>query len=610
MFKKPLADLKTSAPLRSSDRRKLKQRVLQSFPALQLEEGDTLVPDGLQSQKFSTHLDEPGVAYLSPDGDPLWFTVGKGSDELIPTVYTLWKRPDMLPFISTPAPVVPKLIGGADLMIPGVVQHSPTLSPDELVSVTQYHRGAIGPPLAVGRMAVSSDTLRSAEEVDVKGKAVYVWHTWKDALWEMGTSKKTDVPPPREIQISQEGPVNEMDDEDAGAVPRPENVVYTTPSEAEPSLSSLASDAAEGQPSPGEVSAGPSTSAAKLTPEDVASLLRSSLTQAISTTLSGLPPSSFPIPASTFWSAYVLPARPAYALDVYGLPDANSIDVKHSTFKNVKTFLKASAKDGLIKLKETKSDIMVTAVFPKHVDVLAHRSHRTTGDLEAKVKKAETREQKEREAAEKRKGEIQVAELWKPHGNTVPLFVAAEKDTSELYSIADIKTTLNDYISSRGLINANDQQYINVGSDQAFAIAVSVKGEDTPEFMKRDEVLRRVRAHMQSWHEITAEGGQEVVRKKGEVKPISVVVKIRQGRKACTLLSGYEPFGLQAEELAEELRKTCASSTAVTPIHGKPNSLEVMIQGKQIKAVTDLLITRGIPKKWIEAADLSVAKKK
>ena len=25
------------------------------------------------------------VAYLSPEGDPLWFTIGKGSEDLIPT---------------------------------------------------------------------------------------------------------------------------------------------------------------------------------------------------------------------------------------------------------------------------------------------------------------------------------------------------------------------------------------------------------------------------------------------------------------------------------------------------------------------------------------------
>ena len=50
-------------------------------------------------------------------------------------------------------------------------------------------------------MAVSSETLRSAEEKDVKGKAVYVLHTWKDALWDMGPSKKADPPAPVEIKL-------------------------------------------------------------------------------------------------------------------------------------------------------------------------------------------------------------------------------------------------------------------------------------------------------------------------------------------------------------------------------------------------------------------------
>ncbi|KAL1937903.1 hypothetical protein VTO73DRAFT_12653 [Trametes versicolor] len=607
MFKKPLSELKTSgksSPIRSSDRRKLRQRVLQSFPVLQAEEGDVLVPDGLQLQKFSTHLDEPGVAYLSPEGDPLWFTIGKGSDDLIPTVYTLWKRPDLLPFLSTPAPVVPKLVGGADLMIPGVVQHSPTLSPDQLVSVTQYHRGAIGPPLAVGTMAVSSDILRSAEETDVKGKAVYVLHTWKDALWEMGPSKKTEVPAPRELKASEADVSDDEEDSPADNNATPDETAGAPSEELDNQK-----PAAETQPANPSPEVGSSTSAAKLTPEDVSFILRAALLQAISTTLSGLPQSSFPITASTFWSTYVLPARPAYALGTYGLADSSAIDVKQSTFKNVKTFLKNSAKDGLIKIKETKSDVMVTAVFPKHPDAAGHHSHRTVGDMEARAKKAETREKEEREAEEKRKGEFQVAELWQPSGTTVPFFVAAGKDTSGFYSINDIKTIVTDYISSRRLVNANDQQYINVGSDEALAGAVSTKGKDTPEFMKRDEVLKLVRAHMQAWHQITAEG-RDVVRKKGEMKPVSVVVKIRQGRKACTLITGFEPFGLEAEEIADELRRICASSTTVTPVHGKPNVLEVMVQGKQIKNVSEFLMARGIPRGWIASSDQTTGKKK
>lgn len=118
MFKKPLGNLKTSAPLRNSDRRKLKQHIIQTF-SLDPDVSEELVPDGLLSVKFKTHTDEPGVAYLGPGGDPLWFTLGIGSEDMIPTVYTLWKKPDLLPFLSTPSAVIPVLVGGADLMIPG-----------------------------------------------------------------------------------------------------------------------------------------------------------------------------------------------------------------------------------------------------------------------------------------------------------------------------------------------------------------------------------------------------------------------------------------------------------------------------------------------------------
>ena len=52
---------------------------------------------------------------------------------------------------------------------------------------------------------------------------------------------------------------------------------------------------------------------------DVSECLRAALLQAIGMSLAGVPPSTFPISASTFWSSYVLPARPAQALGTYGL---------------------------------------------------------------------------------------------------------------------------------------------------------------------------------------------------------------------------------------------------------------------------------------------------
>ncbi|CAE7161399.1 unnamed protein product [Rhizoctonia solani] len=116
MFKKPPHKIFTSSALRNSDVKALRQRVLALFPDSKDKVGiEVLVPKGTTSCKFDTHLDETGTLYSSAEKEPLWFSMGKGGglaqSNLIPTVYTLWKCPDLLPTISTPAAVVPILVG-------------------------------------------------------------------------------------------------------------------------------------------------------------------------------------------------------------------------------------------------------------------------------------------------------------------------------------------------------------------------------------------------------------------------------------------------------------------------------------------------------------------
>lgn len=130
------------------------------------------------------------------------------------------------------------------------------------MSVTQYHRGAIGPPLAVGTMAVSSDILRSAEETDVKGKAVYVLHTWKDALWEMGPSKKTEVPAPRELKASEADVSDDEEDSPADANATPDETSGPAPEELDDTQPAVETKSTDASPE-----AGSSTGTAKLTPE-------------------------------------------------------------------------------------------------------------------------------------------------------------------------------------------------------------------------------------------------------------------------------------------------------------------------------------------------------
>jgi translation initiation factor 2D len=79
---------------------------------------------------------------------------------------------------------------------PLVVQHASPLHTHQLVSITEYIRDStrIGPPLAVGRMAVDSEVL---SEDGAKGKAVFVLHAWKDHLFDMG--HKGNPPDPWEM---------------------------------------------------------------------------------------------------------------------------------------------------------------------------------------------------------------------------------------------------------------------------------------------------------------------------------------------------------------------------------------------------------------------------
>ncbi|KAF8556748.1 hypothetical protein OG21DRAFT_1408399 [Imleria badia] len=505
MFKKPLSNIKTSAPLRNSDRRKLKQRVIQAY-GISPELGDLLVPDGLMSQKVVTYSNDPGVLYLSSEGDPLWFTIGKGADDLIPTVYTLWKKYNLLPRISTPEAVIPILVRGADLMIPGVVQVStPTVLPQQLVSIVQHTDGSTstcGPPLAVGRLAVDSNTLKTG----AKGKAVHVLQTWKDHLFDMGN--KVDPPGEMELKEDEGGDDDAPQSEPSGDDERQETV-----------------------------------------PDDVAT----DPNRTNGAASNALPPAESLAPASVPQISTSAPSEP---------------------------------------------------VFSKEGKICPGRSYAPTETpAEIKQEKREKREEEERSKVR----EMEVKELWKPHAasGSAKFFIEGGFDSSVLYSYSELKSAVNKYVDARQLTNPQDRSYVNVGTDEVLLSTVCAKGEapESVEFLRQQDIVQRLSENMQSWYEVQAEG-KDAVLKKGQLTPISVVVKVRQGRKASTLVTGFEPFFLEGEEMADELRRLCACATSVSPAPGKASGLEVLVQGKQIKAVTEFLLSRGVPKRWIEAAAL------
>ncbi|KAJ2525184.1 hypothetical protein GGI11_000217, partial [Coemansia sp. RSA 2049] len=107
------------------------------------------VPDKLQAAKFVSHVGDKGEIFYDEAGEPLWLKAEVSGSEstqvLVPTVYTQWMFPTILPVLFTSAHVVEKLIGGADLMVPGLLVPEsglPDLSKGSIVAIASHVIGS------------------------------------------------------------------------------------------------------------------------------------------------------------------------------------------------------------------------------------------------------------------------------------------------------------------------------------------------------------------------------------------------------------------------------------------------------------------------------------
>lgn len=109
----------------------------------------------------------------------------------------------------------------------------------------------------------------------------------------------------------------------------------------------------------------------------------------------------------------------------------------------------------------------------------------------------------------------------------------------------DIKDIFNAYVASKQLINAHEQQYINVGQDDALAQAVRTKGDETPDFLKREDALLRIRQNMQTWHEIQTEKSDPILKYASIPPPHDYISHpiIQKGRSKAHLHRREDPPG-------------------------------------------------------------------
>lgn len=605
MFKKSL-EAKSQQRLSGADRKKLKRTIKERFRNASDSEIDSILPP--KAEITIVKLQNRVHLYGVEGGFPMFFDIDGRGTEIFPTVYALWKVPDLLPaFILKGGEVSRFVIGGADLMFPGI-----SIPAEGLPSFAEGEPWAVKVPGNLAPIAVGTTTMSStaALKAGLRGKALRITHYYRDSLWELveghyvpnaGFLEDVVFEDPSLSSASQasdscEG-VNEASSDpqnDISNKKEGESVdVLDLTSEANPSSTALldvSNDPAEqitanvddlkvtDEESNVEVHHTLST-------EDVDALLDKCLLQALHTTVKD---KDLPMPGSTLWAGHVLPCRPS------GI----TLDIKKSSYKKLSKWLQAKSSTTLISVKEDKhkKEVVLNSVNRNHPEYTSFRPEK---------RQAEKSDQTSDHAASESRSHktLEVAEIYKPSVHVNPIFASVGVDTGKLFSASEATDIVFRYIEKENLVKPTDKSMVVLDAilcDALFKGAIK-KGSTYPTAIHKKELGHTFVNRMQAHHVVTR-GGESVVRK-GALKNIQIMTERRQGNKKVTKVSGFESFLMDAEALASELQKKFACSTTVAELPGKKGH-EVLVQGGVIEDLAKHLVEQyGIPKRCIEVLD-------
>ncbi|GMI88682.1 hypothetical protein like AT1G71350 [Hibiscus trionum] len=605
MFKKAV-EAKAQQRLSGADRKRLKRTVRDRFPRPSDTDIDALLPPKAEItvSKFQNRVHVYGVE----GGYPLFFDVDGRGSEIYPTVFALWKLPDLLPYFMLKGGEVSRfVIGGADLMFPGI-----SVPVEGLASFSAGEPWAVKVPGNPAPIAVGSTTMSSAEalKAGLRGKALRIMHYYRDLLWE--SVEGHYVPNPGFLEdVVVEDPSflasNQPSDSSEGATRESdvsENCINNENTEESIDVNDSISDtfAASTQndyeksakeitrddcalKSANIADAKSDIDLSSLSIEDVDSHLDRCLLQALHTTVKD---KDLPIPGSTLWSSHVLPCRPS------GI----TLDIKKSSHKKLSKWLQAKSSTGLIAVKEDKykKEAMLISVNRGHPEYLQFKPEKRPVEKVDQVGDATASESRSQKV-------LEVVEVYKSSVHVNPIFASVGADTGKLYLASEATDIVFKYIEKENLVKQTNKAIVVLDAtlcDALFKGAIK-KGSTYPTEIHKKDLSATFVSRMQA-HHIVTRGNESVVRK-GALKTVQILTERRQGNKKVTKVSGLETFLIDAEALASELQKKFACSTTVAELPGK-KGLEVLIQGGVIDDVARHLLEQyGIPKRYIEVLD-------
>ncbi|XP_077464453.1 eukaryotic translation initiation factor 2D isoform X1 [Stigmatopora argus] len=572
MFAKPFR-VKSNVAMKGSDRRKLKADLSAAFPTLSSDELTELVPNKEEFNvvKIYTHKGESVTIYIGHK-NPLFFEIEK---QLYPTVYTLWRYPAALPTFKTWPLVLNKLIGGADLMLPGVVVPSvglPVVKRGDCCAVTLVNNRA---PVALGTASVSTGEMIN---LGMKGRGVHVLHTHMDHLWSFGDKSCPPTLPDEEgeaLLVNGEECVSEEEELEE----KSKKSALQEQQESEPAKYLACPTAVEKEEGIKKANEGREDDQDdESSPQEVMDAL---LWQCFLLALkSKVKKSELPLLTSTFFRNHMFSCCPRGKL----------LDIKKSSYKKLSKFLHVMQEEhSIVRVKELSKGVeSIVEVDWKSPELRFSVPEGT--DVEA-VPLGETQY-----------NPPEITTLYSVSARLQPLFGDTTKRKGMALQPAEVRSFVTEYVKKNDLVDEKNKNYVRINPILCDCLLEKSEYQDI-DALKWDDLFSRTMGRMQVCSQIVFPG-QPAVLKKGHIEPIDVSVASRGSNKKVTMIKNLEVYALDPSAVATALQHRVQASSILQPLPGAKDKVLVQIQGNQIQQVGHLLLDHyRIPRKYIQGLE-------
>lgn len=666
MFKKK-PQIKNLSPLRSSDRRKLADQIIQDYqirlpqtPQEAIPENTTdsrmtestlqptetlsslrgsLLPESSLSARFTTTTGPnsspvSGTVYVGAHpGQPeriLWLQFGQDK-RLYPTVYTLWQNPAIIPLLHTQDFVVEKLKGGADMMVPGLVGGPPwpeKATTGSVVAIASANPAKDTVPVWIGRCEIDISALGDVK--GSKGRAIKGLQWVGDELWSWssipgisGSSEPDKIEGWTGLNHITDGRLDSRieedtaqlhldDDEQDDEVQEDGGVTLTT---SRPDLSNGQMLSSEETKANEQGDVEPEREP-KTTEVDAA--FHSAFVYSLYNAKQRNQPPNY---------GFGFPIQPSYLISNMIQPflqfQNQHFTIKKTSWKNTKKFIKYLDKQALVKSKDRNGgetvildidfdDVQVQNFTPYKLP--KPKATASGGDGSSDTATGPGMDTSIGQT-------LNLITLFRPSGRLVPDLFPSK---SSFYTPTHVSNFLKTYVSTNTELTTGTSHPRNVkinpfisnnvlGSNTTAADTKHLAAGEIP----RDVLLKRIQEdhHLctpywtlstdpdQKWDPDSA-NSQFPKPKPFPLPVVHLHVEKRTGSKLVTKITNLEAFLISPAVLAPELQRKCAGSASVGQAMGaKPGMMEILVQGDQRATVLQELERRGVRSSWVDVVD-------